>query len=673
MFVGWGGSEIAARQVPLLAMTNEMQPSSLVSSREHDFVCECGNYAGDGLGSSCAGLPFYESYEGKRFCVLHFPEDSKLPDFVEEINRKIQNSDYDFRGVWFPRVTCFQSFVFREGVDFSYATFSPGIVFTEAKFTQTANFSQARFLGEADFSGATLRMANFTEAVFDAKAIFEKTTFQEGTSYNKVCFSNSANFRGAQFESHADFCDSTFEGEAIFDLVRINGKVVFNSATFCKRATFFESELGIETSFKRSNFYARARFKGSKFGTYTDFSSTRFYAKLSLRNAIFGEKVDFTKAHFDKELHLSEAEFENVIFSKATFARRAMFFGARFGEADFSGALFHRGATFAKARFSGDANFFRTRFLGRVNFNAVTFLKEAKFFEVEIGGEAKFFGVNFGDYALFSGALFSHDVTFSRAVFKSNVSFIRVVFAAGVDFHATMFLGSAKFAGDDNKNLFCSLDNSCVFQHAIVEQPKRFSFRTAVLRPNWFIDVDTQMFQFSDVDWHGTLDEEILAARDKMASPYRLLSETYRRLTLNAEANRRNLEASTFTYWALDANRKERWYGFVPWRLDWWYWLSSGYGERHLRAAVWLFVILLSFAVVYTLTGFPAGKCETFENCGRILVTQSMPYSLGNMTLQRPEPRPEVGPLQLLIFFQGVLGPLQAALFALALRRKYMR
>lgn len=610
-------------------MVNEMQPDVPVSSHRNGFVCEYDNYSEVGLVSSCAGLPLYGSYEGKQFCVLHFPADSKMPDFVTEIDRKLKNSDYGFQGVWFPRVTLFESFVFSKGADFSYATFSPGIVFTEAQFAQTANFNRAKFLGEADFSNAAFHTVSFTEAVFD--------------------------------------------GEVSFDSIRINGKAVFDSTTFCKRATFVESELGIETNFKGSNFHGRVKFRGSKFGFYTDFSNTKFHSKFSMRVAIFGKEMDFTKAYFAKELHLSEAKFETVTFSKATFERRAMFFGACFEEADFNGAVFQRGATFAKTKFSGNANFFRTKFLGRANFNAATFLKKANFPEVEVGGEAKFFGVDFADYTLFSGALFSDDVTFSRAIFRHDVNFVKSIFTAGVDFRVTTFLGSAKFVGDDNKKLFCSLDNSYVFQHAIVEQPKRFSFRTAVLRPNWFIDVDVRTVQFSDVDWYGSLNEEVLAAQDKIASPHRLLSETYRRLTLNAEANRRNSEASIFTYWALEANRKERWRGFVPWRLDWWYWLSSGYGERHLRAAVWLLVILLGFSVIYALVGFPVGDCEPFEDCGKTLITQSIPYSLGNMTLQRPEPRPHVGLMQLLVFAQGILGPLQAALFALALRRKYMR
>ncbi len=91
--------------------------------------------------------------------------------------------------------------------------------------------------------------------------------------------------------------------------------------------------------------------------------------------------------------------------------------------------------------------------------------------------------------------------------------------------------------------LFGSLDNSCVFQHAQVEQPERFSFRTATLRPNWFIDVDARKFQFTDVDWHGILDDEMLAAQDRIARPHRLLARTYRELALNAETNRRNAEA----------------------------------------------------------------------------------------------------------------------------------
>ena len=43
------------------------------------------------------------------------------------------------------------------------------------------------------------------------------------------------------------------------------------------------------------------------------------------------------------------------------------------------------------------------------------------------------------------------------------------------------------------------------------------------------------------------------------------------------------------------------------------------------------------------------------------------------MTLQKPEPRPATGVAQALVMVETILGPVQAALLALAIRRKFMR
>jgi hypothetical protein len=44
-----------------------------------------------------------------------------------------------------------------------------------------------------------------------------------------------------------------------------------------------------------------------------------------------------------------------------------------------------------------------------------------------------------------------------------------------------------------------------------------------------------------------------------------------------------------FRLMAMDAERLENWRGFDFRKLNWWYWLASGYGERVFRA----FVVLL--------------------------------------------------------------------------------
>jgi hypothetical protein len=48
-------------------------------------------------------------------------------------------------------------------------------------------------------------------------------------------------------------------------------------------------------------------------------------------------------------------------------------------------------------------------------------------------------------------------------------------------------------------------------------------------------------------------------------------------------------------------------------------------------------------------------------------------YSLGVMSLQKPDPKPVTIAAQTLVIFETILCPIQAALLALAIRRKFMR
>ncbi|MFZ0749362.1 MAG: hypothetical protein WAM70_08395 [Pyrinomonadaceae bacterium] len=118
--------------------------------------------------------------------------------------------------------------------------------------------------------------------------------------------------------------------------------------------------------------------------------------------------------------------------------------------------------------------------------------------------------------------------------------------------------------------------------------------------------------------------------------------------------------------------------------LHWIYWVASGYGERIMRAFTVLIVFWLLFAGVYTRVGFAPseqkfGRESDVAIAKRFDVVESLPfkralaYSLGVMTLQRPEPKPATTAAQTVVLLETILGPVQAALLALAIRRKFMR
>ena len=94
--------------------------------------------------------------------------------------------------------------------------------------------------------------------------------------------------------------------------------------------------------------------------------------------------------------------------------------------------------------------------------------------------------------------------------------------------------------------------------------------------------------------------------------------------------------------------------------------------------------VLLLCAALYTRVGFvrweprvsserEAAEARRDEAGAPLRWPRALTYSLGVMTLQKPEPRPATDAAQALVMLETILGPVQAALLALAIRRKFMR
>lgn len=438
------------------------QTQAMTTDLPINFVCACGKEAR----SACKDEPFFKEHEGKRYCVLHYPDKDKVEPFRAVLEKKLEAKDFNFKGVWFPERIHFESFKFSTDAEF-----------TGAKFTSSAYFSNA---------------------LFGADAIFR---------------------------------DAYFSNDAIFDYVTFTANVIFNFAEI----------------------------RGS--------------------------------------------------------------------------------AVFRDAIFSADAKF--------------------DFIQLAIGG------------------------SFNRAIFKSYASFIGLTNAKTI--YPFSHLGK-------NRNLGTAQLIS--FQFARFEKPERVTFHTLDLRPHWFINIDSRRFDFTDVEFKYDLKKELESFElanpiHVQSNPHRVLAIAFRQLADNAEANHRYHEASRLRYSAFEVRRIEKFLGFVPWRLDWWYWLASGYGESVGRAFV-VFVLLIGlFALGYktaefeplskpaiarpeiTATSQPPDSSETKPR--RLGWREAALYSFNVSILQKPEPRPRGLWGGLLVSLETVLGPAQAALLALAVRRRFMR
>jgi uncharacterized protein YjbI with pentapeptide repeats len=386
------------------------------------------------------------------------------------------------------------------------------------------------------------------------------------------------------------------------------------------------------------------RFAGVYFPRYfRTFRQVAFGGEADFFGANFGEGADFFGANFDGEANFHEATFgESTHFSKVYFSGETDFCGATFARwADFSEASFIEGALFIGANFDGEANF------SKAYFGGASFGESTRFYEATFGGKTDF-----------SEATFTQGADYSKATFKERVTF-----------YGLQTLPQTAFN----------------FTDATIEKPERISFHTTLLRPNWFVDVDAQKFDFSDVEWFRSpsgdkldLEDEIEAlksSRDiERPESLRKLTKACRRLMNNAEENRDYPTANEFHYWSMEAQRKEglRRLGLIATL----YWAMSGYGERPRRALLVLVGMCASFAALYMVAGPAELRAFPISGCGQLIVDfgQALVYSFAAIARLRPEPIPvEPGLFQFLVTAAGILGPLQIALFALAVRRRVMR
>jgi len=387
------------------------------------------------------------------------------------------------------------------------------------------------------------------------------------------------------------------------------------------------------------------------------------------------DRAEFEEAIQEKLIN-KHFDFRGIYFPGSAHLASFLPYATFEGTANFSQVTFEESAFFSNATFEGEASFSNATFEGRASFSDATFMERGDFIRATFKERADFQGATFKERADFQGATFKESAFFSNATFEESASFSDATFMErGRFWYLQTF-----------PQTFLSL------REAVIEKPERFSFHSTLLRPSWFMDVDARKFDFSNVEWFRLpggdelkLEEEIesLARRGPMhPTKLRMLQKACRRLMDNAEENRDYATANEFHYWSMVLARKEalllareksfrealRRFGLI----DALYGALSGYGERPRRAFLVLVGMGTLFAILYVMV---AGSIEH--------VGQAFLYSLAAMVrltgvpamapltklLQPSEP----GLFQLLVTAEGILGPLQIALLALAVRRRVMR
>ena len=461
----------------------------------------------------------------------------------------------------------------------------------------------------------------------------------------------------------------------------------FRGVWFPDEATFFSVEFSAKADFRFATFSGKADFTESNFKAEADFIGTKFNAEAEFFNAIFADEISFTDSVFKADAQFSGTTFiAEADFDKATFMALANFTACTFkGELYLNEASFGAETHFGLAKFDKVVKFTEVWFRALAYFERAEFSAPADFRNSTFDAVADFSQVGFGDVADFSHCAFHKKILFGNVVFRGNVYFADTIFEAESYFTDAAFADYLKISGDVGRPAF-SASAELDLQFARFDKPNHVSFHTLMLRPYWFVNVDPRSFDLTNVDWDWrSIQADTRSLQTKLVfSPHRLLAIACRHLATNAEENQRYGEASRFRYKAMDAKRRTEARGFAFWKLSWWYWLASGYGERVSQAVLVLLGILLLSTMLYTYVGFarwePKLASESDVASAKqddvgvpLKFSRALTYSAAVMTFQKPEPRPATTAAHTVVLLETIFGPVQAALLALAIRRKFMR
>jgi uncharacterized protein YjbI with pentapeptide repeats len=341
--------------------------------------------------------------------------------------------------------------------------------------------------------------------------------------------------------------------------------------------------------------------------------------------------------------------------------------GAQFtGDARFEGTQFKGIAVFKLAHFQGDANFGEARFGGDANFELAQFQGDANFGEARFGGDANFNGANFGKAGV------------GKTEVERVATFRRVQFSGETTFFQTKFNQRTNFL------------NVRVRKHPLFEE--------AELANVCFMDTDVRKVNFVNCRWHNRNGRRVVndetefsrkpfgalwnPAKDRV-NAIQKIETVYRRLKQRCKEDHNEREASIWHYSEKEMQRKasclRHFFEFLLLHL---YYLSSGYGERPLRAFGVLVGLIGAACAGLALQGlkgvdpnpFKIDPYQLFDVASSDGVKAAIVNVFKYLTFQRdPYLTPATQGGECVKLAAQVFIPMQAALFALALRNRFRR
>lgn len=398
-------------------------------------------------------------------------------------------------------------------------------------------------------------------------------------------------------------------------------------------------------------------FNGSYIKGMMSAQDTIFIGSFSFKEATFSEEVDLDFATFCSEVAFFDGTkfINNSSFKRSIFGGMAYFLRAKFyGETSFWGADFDENAQFGMSTFGSNVSFERTTFGKEAIFISTTFSKEAYFFSTTFARATHFTGSNFKGPVIFQG------------LGELRLPVIR----NGMELRLEVVDENFVFEGEVD------------FRRVTLDDPDKVRFQHVDLSKVRFLETRLDRVRLIDVKWAER--EERKAIYDEEFAEeegYELVAQLYRQLKKNYEEERDYPGAGDFHYgememmlkqqhqeWEKETKKSQKCKNWFTWFLTSSYKFLSGYGEKAERAIVITLAILLAGVPFYFFDKLTAATLEGIWSAFWDALISSMGYMTFRLTKV-----PTSWWAKPVLAVQAVLGPIQLALLALALRRKFRR
>lgn len=302
-------------------------------------------------------------------------------------------------------------------------------------------------------------------------------------------------------------------------------------------------------SFSSAKFYGDTSFKNYRFNGYTSFYNSIFYGDVDFSSSEFEGTTSFELCTFGKNENTNLPLNGNAIFNSCKFNDYLRFTDCSFDSASFVGCHFFKDVLFIPndipnndylfTKFNSEVDFENARFYGKSEFSYVDFFNRVVFEKAYFKDECTVKNCTFSDLTPLASKVHFKSVTFDNNLYIEAVSFCNGLNAKGLIANGKLYFSDVSFLGESS------------FDRAFFKN--NVSIKKSDLEKLIISNFDVEVVDFIECTWpKGKFNEKIIydewMYENKNENGISLidLEVTYRRLKKTALNSHDQIHAS---YW----------------------------------------------------------------------------------------------------------------------------